>query len=1236
MAVSWRSLELEGFGRYRDRVRVQFTGGLNTLVADNEAGKSTLVAGLTAVLFGLPRAASGDEFFAARFQNWDRPERFAGGVEFDAAGEQYRLRRDFTNNRIRLEVRETSGEWRTTVQGEHNPLAQKRNERYEEAISALLGLSSRDLFWKTFCVTQPLPEAKKLDRSIQRFLSGAGGDLKAALEWLFDRLREITKRNSEFGVRAAADGRKDRQLDEERTRVASLENTIRESEGTLDRLYAESAELAAAEERRRQAQAALQDKEAASSAFTEWQGLRNLYETRVREKMQVEQALEAFQARQEAYDVLAAEIDREYGPFKDAGVGERLGELSNLEARLAERQAQVASAREQVAALEGESRAIGADLRDNYASVRGRQHLVVQVRALQQLSAELADLRRQVDASVAGAQAAQQALETMPAFNTLGDSPVQAISYVKTQALDFQKAWTRATAIAASLERAWARIEREYAAFEKAEPASLDALSRYDTRVDRLEHEVERRQAELDRARQLIEDHTAMEARARQDFSDVWDLNTAFAEAAEKKITLLRESYEILRRGGAEEVAGRPDREWREAEPLPLGRRIAATLLFGIGGFVAAWSLLGSPQSGPAIIVAAAVAVVGAVLGWGIGAAWSGARVPAPESQSYKGVAPGTTGQRRATSMPGYAERLALIQREMAQLDIVLGDHSCADQAVLAALLERIRARDARQRDLETARRSLPQGQALASLSARLDATRKELSEFRNLAKPYTDRFGDIAGALSAWQALRAEERSLSSQFSQALAALGFPSPEAGRGLPEWLDSLHADSIPSMAGVLSLAQLTGARPATARELAAWVAERDEAWWDETATAAARFEDLTHRDGVARRTAADLGERASRLDTEVKNLRQQTMPFDENTDAEQLEAMWNAARAAERQMERVLASLETLRQRLEPSDADRRRLHGLVSSLRSELQASLDAAGGITARAAELWSECQDHLGKASGIEREMEGILRGQQAASAVALRQRATDAQLRALDVLNKWQSLLAGHSELPPTELAFDIEALARLQRQRQQEIQDLRAALARAGDDVERLRDRVAATKAAQVSNVAGLAEELKEHRRLVARLEVDAKSLGIAYNELDAARREYQTRYRDLLSDRATGRFRELSGVFSRRVVFGEDFEVGVTEDGRTVTLEQLSQGARDQLYLSIRLALADLLARDVELPFIFDDPFLTCDEPRTERIREALLTIAASRQVIVLSHRNEIASWGHNAEIHSTV
>ena len=1262
MAVTWRSLELEGFGRYRDGVRVDFGSGLNTVVADNEAGKSTLVAGLTAVLFGLPRGGSVEEFGAARFQNWDRPGRFAGAVEFDAGGHQYRLRRDFTDNRILLEIYEMSGERRVLVQGEHNPQARKRNERYEEVISALLGVASRELFWRTFCITQPLPEARRLDNSVQRLLSGAGGDLKAALRRLFDRLRDITKNNSEFGVEMTG-GRNDKVLEQERGRVVSVEKMIRESAGALDRLYVENAELAGAEERRRATQAALQEKEAAAAAFAEWRRLRDLYALEVRQKTEIEQALEAFQARQKAYDALASEIDREYKPFAGAGVGERLAELANLEARLSERDAQVTGAQEQIAALEAESQALETDLRDNYVAVRGRQHIVIQVRALRQLSAELADVQRQLRASATDGREAQEVLASMPAYGTLGDSPVQALSYVKTQAADFQKAWNRASAIAATLESVRPRIRREYSAFENAEPRALDALSRYDTRVERLEREVERRQGELDRARTLLEDHTADEARVRQEFSDVWDLGTGFAEAAETKIALLRESFAILR-GGAGEPLERREAEPREAESLPLARRIAATLLFGIGGFVIAWSLLGSPSSGPAVIVSAAVAVIGAILGWGVGAAWRGSHGSAAGGLASRGPAPGRLASRVPVGTAvEYSARLAVIQQELAGLDATLGDQSSADQAVLAALLERIRARDAGRKELEAATRSLPPSQAVSTLASRLDAARKEMAEFRTLTKSFADRFGDIAGALAAWHALKAEERGLTSQLDQALSALGLPgldpaSDWAGRpgnqtdragtgtgrsgvtatlgGLQEWLAGIPVECLPALASAMVLARLAGSQPSTAGELAACLGGFGDAWWEEMATAAAHFEDVTRRVAAAARTALNLSEREKRLDAEVEDLRQQTKPFDENTDDAHLEVMWSAARAAEKQRDRVLAALETLRQRFEPLEAERQRLRNVVSSLRSELQTVLDPARGSTAQAAQLWAECQDRISRVSGRGREIEGILRGHQAATPGDLRQRAADAQLRALDALNKWQVLLVGHPELPPAEIAFDIESLARLQRQRQQEIQDLRAAVNAAGEEVERLRGRVAETKATQVTNVAGLAEELCERKRLVAGLEMEAASLGIAYNELDDARREYQIRYRDLLSSRATERFRRLSGVSSRRVLFGDDFETGVTDDGRAVALEQLSQGARDQLYLSIRLALADLLARDVELPFIFDDPFLTADEQRTERIREALLAIAVSRQVIVLSHRDEIASWGHRAEISTLV
>jgi len=58
-----------------------------------------------------------------------------------------------------------------------------------------------------------------------------------------------------------------------------------------------------------------------------------------------------------------------------------------------------------------------------------------------------------------------------------------------------------------------------------------------------------------------------------------------------------------------------------------------------------------------------------------------------------------------------------------------------------------------------------------------------------------------------------------------------------------------------------------------------------------------------------------------------------------------------------------------------------------------------------------------------------------------------------------------------------------------------------------------------------------------------------------------------------------------------------------------------------------LAVADLLAADVRLPLVFDDPFLNWDEARTERLATALRAVARDRQVVVLSHRSALAGWG---------
>jgi uncharacterized protein YhaN len=84
-------------------------------------------------------------------------------------------------------------------------------------------------------------------------------------------------------------------------------------------------------------------------------------------------------------------------------------------------------------------------------------------------------------------------------------------------------------------------------------------------------------------------------------------------------------------------------------------------------------------------------------------------------------------------------------------------------------------------------------------------------------------------------------------------------------------------------------------------------------------------------------------------------------------------------------------------------------------------------------------------------------------------------------------------------------------------------------------------------------------------------------------------------------------------------------VALEADGTTrKSLDQLSEGTCDQLYLALRIAaLEDYAASTSPLPFIADDILQTFDDPRTEATMRALLELSERVQVIVLTHHTHI-------------
>ena len=83
------------FGKLADKT-VDFAPGINIVYGKNEAGKTTLHAFLTAMLFGLEKGrgrAKGTEGYL-RYEPWHAPSYYSGALQFSVGGRPFYLERN--------------------------------------------------------------------------------------------------------------------------------------------------------------------------------------------------------------------------------------------------------------------------------------------------------------------------------------------------------------------------------------------------------------------------------------------------------------------------------------------------------------------------------------------------------------------------------------------------------------------------------------------------------------------------------------------------------------------------------------------------------------------------------------------------------------------------------------------------------------------------------------------------------------------------------------------------------------------------------------------------------------------------------------------------------------------------------------------------------------------------------------------------------------------------------------
>jgi hypothetical protein len=136
------------------------------------------------------------------------------------------------------------------------------------------------------------------------------------------------------------------------------------------------------------------------------------------------------------------------------------------------------------------------------------------------------------------------------------------------------------------------------------------------------------------------------------------------------------------------------------------------------------------------------------------------------------------------------------------------------------------------------------------------------------------------------------------------------------------------------------------------------------------------------------------------------------------------------------------------------------------------------------------------------------------------------------------------------------------------------------------------------------------------------------LAVTGQALESIRASYETDRQPETLREASGYFRQMTQGKYRRVWTPVGERVLRVEDseGGGLPVEMLSRGAREQLFLSLRLALAANFARrGAVLPLILDDVLVNFDADRARAAAEVLRDFAAEgQQMLVFTCHDHIA------------
>lgn len=281
------------------------------------------------------------------------------------------------------------------------------------------------------------------------------------------------------------------------------------------------------------------------------------------------------------------------------------------------------------------------------------------------------------------------------------------------------------------------------------------------------------------------------------------------------------------------------------------------------------------------------------------------------------------------------------------------------------------------------------------------------------------------------------------------------------------------------------------------------------------------------------------------------------------------------------------------------------------------------------RQEELRKLADSYLPMLEKLEEQHNLLQQRQQAVADSEQRLRATLADL--LTVVQKWDTGV--HT---PTDVRRFVQQMTQRREELTEEIRQaqadaLHAQTPDADGSAARLQQQIAQVQGqlAALGGAEDAPQRIARKQEQLHRLQGEYDSLALALDVLRSANTTLQNRFSPELGRRAAEIFADMTGSPWSHILLDREFrlsaEAGSDPTRRSVQL--LSSGTADQLYLAVRLAICEMvLPAEQNAPLILDDALLTFDDERLHKTLDYLVRLGEQRQILLFSCQSREADY----------